>query len=160
MAKKDAEAKHGPPTIHNRRARFDYEILDSIEAGLVLVGSEVKSVWNGRANIGDAYCKFVNGEAWVLNLDIEPYEKAVHFLPERRRDRKLLMHRSEIEKLARRVQEKGLTLVPLKLYFNHGKVKLEIGLARGRKSYDKRDAIAKKDERRDTERMHGAKRRL
>jgi SsrA-binding protein len=143
----------GPPTISNRRAYFDYNILDTYEAGIVLVGSEVKSIWKGRANMTDAYCRIKDGELWLLNLDIEPYEHSVHFLPERRRDRKLLMHKHEIRTLERKTQEKGLALIPLKMYFHSGgKVKVLVGLAQGKKQYDKRTQIAEKETRREKER--------
>lgn len=154
MAKKGGKEQRpdAPRVIQNRRARFDYEFLDTYEAGLVLAGSEVKSLWLGRANLTDAYCLVKNGELWVLNLDIEPYEFSSHFQPERRRDRKMLLHRREIETIARRSQEKGLTIIPSKIYFNHGKAKIEIALARGKKQYDKREQIAKDEMRRDMER--------
>lgn len=157
MAKKK-DVPSGPARIHNRRARFDYEILDTVEAGLVLVGSEVKSVYKGRANLTDAYAKVANGEMWLVNMDIEPYEHSAHFAPDRRRDRKLLLHRREIDTLARRTQEKGLTLIPLALYFKNGKAKVEIGLGRGKRQYDKRESIAKKETQRETERIRGMKR--
>jgi SsrA-binding protein len=152
MARKEAKANEGPKTIQNRKARYDYELLQTFEAGIALAGAEVKSVFGGRANLTDAYCDGKNGELWITNLDIEPYEHTSHFQPERRRDRKLLLHRKEIDLILRRSQEKGLTVVPTKIYFNHGKVKVEIALARGKKSYDKRDQIAKDDIRREVER--------
>ncbi|HEY3782488.1 MAG TPA: SsrA-binding protein SmpB [Fimbriimonadaceae bacterium] len=157
MAKKIAkgmpEPTKSPKVISNRKARFDYELLQFFEAGIALAGSEVKSIFNGRANMVDAYCQIKGDELWILNLDIEPYENAKHFQPDRMRDRKLLLHRAEIHLIERRSMEKGLTIVPTKIYFNHGKVKLEIALARGKRSYDKRDQIAKDDTRRDIERM-------
>jgi SsrA-binding protein len=154
MAKKGKAQKEetGPKVLHNRKARYDYEILDTYEAGVVLAGSEVKSVWNGRVNMTDAYVHMKNGEAWLHSLDIEPYEHSSAYQPERRRDRKLLLHRKEINLIDRRAMEKGLTIVPTKIYFRNGKVKVEIGLARGKKMYDKRDQIAKDDARRETER--------
>lgn len=154
MAKKAKveDKKAGPATIQNRRARFDYDILDTWEAGLVLVGSEVKSIFLGRVNLTDAYCLVKNGEAWLIEADVDPYDKAAHWAPDRRRDRKLLLHRKEIELIARRSQEKGLAILPLKLYFKGGKVKVEIGLGRGKKQYDKRQQIAEKDTRREEER--------
>lgn len=154
MAKKGKEAQNqGPRVIQNRRARFDYELLDTYEAGLVLVGSEVKSIWLGRANLTDSFCKFVGTELWIVSLDIEPYEHASHFQPDRRRDRKLLLHRKELETIERKSMEKGLTIVPTKLFFSHGKAKVQIALARGKRSYDKRDQIAKDDTRREMERL-------
>lgn len=161
MAKKQAGAKaaDAPRQILNRRARYEYNILESFEAGLVLQGSEVKSLFLGRANLGDAFCKVADGELILVNLDIEPYEHASAFQPERRRDRKLLVHAREIANLDRKVKEKGLTLIPLKLYFNaRGKAKAEIGLARGKAAYDKREKIAKDDARREMERLRSTRR--
>lgn len=159
MAKKSAQEKknEGPRSIQNRRARFDYEFVQTFEAGVALVGTEVKSLYLGRANLTDAYCRILNDELWLMNLDIEPYPFATHFQHERRRDRKLLMHRKEIDLIQRRSQEKGLTIIPSAIYFKNGKVKVEIGLARGKSSYDKREQIAKKEERRDAERARNMK---
>lgn len=154
MSKKPGnQAAPAPKQIVNRKARFDYELLQSWEAGLVLVGSEVKSVYLGRVNMVDAYCSIRDGEAWLHNLDIEPYTHASAYQPERRRDRKLLLHRREIALIDRRSKEKGLTIVPTKMYFSHGKVKVEISLARGKRQYDKRQQIAKDDARREMERV-------
>jgi SsrA-binding protein len=153
MAKKKSGNQEGPRVIQNRRARFDYHIEDSYEAGVALAGSEVKSIWLGRANISDAFCRVIDGELWLLNMDVEPYEHASQFQHERRRDRKLLMHRKEIDMIARKAQEKGFALLPLKLYFVRGRVKVEVGLGRGKKAYDKRQQIAKDEERRDIERL-------
>jgi len=124
-----------------------------------LVGSEVKSIFLGRANLTDAYCKVINGQMFLLNLDVDPYDKGVAaFLPDRRRDRRLLMHRKEIDTLERKAQEKGFTLVPLSMYFNsRGKVKVQIGLGKGKAQYDKRDKIAKDDERREMDRARSLK---
>lgn len=159
MAKKGAQNKgaESPRQIQNRRARFDYELIESHEAGIVLVGSEVKSVFLGRANLADAYCQVVNGELFLINADIEPYENSSHFQPERRRDRKLLMHAKEIATLNRKSMEKGFTIMPTKMYFNHGKVKVEVALARGKAQYDKRQQIAKDDTRRELERLRSRK---
>ena len=153
VAKGAAESQVGPKVLVNRKARFDYELSDFEEAGIALAGSEVKSIFNGRANLTDAYIQIKGSEMWLLNLDIEPYENSAHFQPERRRDRKLLMHRKQIATFERRSMEKGLTIVPTKIYFNHGKVKVEIALARGKRSYDKREQLAKDDTRREVERM-------
>ena len=151
MSKKSkSEAKPaGPATIQNRRARYDYEIMDTWEAGIALVGSEVKSVYLGRVNLTDAFCRILGGEAWLISADIEPYDKAAHFAPERRRDRKLLLHRREIDVIERKSQEKGFSILPLKVYFKNGKVKVEIGLGRGKRQYDKREQLAEKDSRRE-----------
>lgn len=154
MGAKNSKAgeKKGPATIQNRKASFDYHFEDTVEAGIVLIGSEVKSLFLGKANLTDAYCQVKDNELWLHSLDIEPYEFANKFGHERRRTRKLLMHRKEIEQLRRKTEEKGLTLVPYKLYFKDGKVKVAIALGRGKKSYDKRDTIKARDERRDLER--------
>lgn len=150
-AKSKVEQK-GPATIHNRKASFEYEFVDTYEAGVVLVGSEVKSIFLGKANLTDAYCQVVGRELWLFNFDIEPYSHTVHFAQARRRERKLLMHRKEIDTIARKTQEKGLALIPFRVYFKGGKVKVEIALARGKKQYDKRDSIKEKDQRREMDR--------
>jgi len=153
MAKKGgAKDSVGPKSIQNRRARFDYEFVQTFEAGLVLVGTEVKSLYLGRANLTDAYCQLRNGELWLFNADVEPYTHATHFQHERRRDRKLLMHRKEIDLLQRRSLEKGLAIIPVALYFKNGRVKAEIALARGKSQYDKRAKIAKDEARKEVER--------
>ncbi|MBS1718137.1 MAG: SsrA-binding protein SmpB [Armatimonadetes bacterium] len=160
MAKKQPKDKSesAPKSIQNRKAYHEYEIIDTFEAGLVLAGSEVKSVFHGRANLTDAYCKVTNGEAWLINADIEPYENASFDKTERRRDRKLLLHKREIDQIDRKSKEKGFTIVALKIYFKNRKAKVEIGLARGKSHYDKREALAKKDERRELERMRSLRR--
>lgn len=153
MGKKGtAKSGEGPRSIQNRKARFDYEILQTYEAGMVLVGTEVKSLYLGRANLTDAYCRVMNGELWLINADVEPYTHATHFQHERRRDRKLLLHRREIDLIQRRSQEKGFSIVPLALYFKAGRAKAEIALARGKAKYDKRDKIAKDEARREAQR--------
>jgi SsrA-binding protein len=144
--------KRGPATIENRRARHDYEFIEQHEAGIVLVGSEVKSVYLGRAHLSDAHCRIKDGELWLLSSDIEPYDKAGSFGHDRRRDRKLLMHRKEIDLLRRKSEEKGLAIIPYKLYFKGGRVKVGIALARGKREYDKREAIKKRETRREIER--------
>lgn len=160
MGKRKADSKSvsGPARIQNRRAHFDYEILERYEAGMVLQGTEVKSLYQGRANLTDAYCEVREGEIWLREADIEPYDHATHFQHERRRDRKLLLHKREIRLISRRSQEKGLTIVPLAIYFKNGKAKAEIALARGKRQYDKRRQIAKEDERRTREQI--SRRRL
>ena len=147
------EDKKVPANIVNRKAKHDYEFIDTYEAGIVLVGSEVKSVAAGRVNMVDAYCDVIKGELWVKNLDIEPYKHAAHsFVPDRRRDRKLLMHRREIDQISRKINEKGLTVVAYKIYFKKGKAKVEITTARGKKLYDKRTSLKEKDQRRELQR--------
>jgi len=137
----------------NRRARHDYEILDTYECGLALVGSEVKSLREGKAQLRDSYARVDGGEVWLYGVHIPPYLAASGFGahdPDRRR--KLLLHRREIGQLAVRSATEHLTLVPLALYFREGRVKVELAVARGRKLYDKRQAIAKRDFERETER--------
>lgn len=158
MARKPAPAANtGPKRIDNRRARFDYAIEESTEAGLVLLGSEVKSLFLGKAALSDSYCQVINGELWLRNMDIEPYEKASVFQHERRRDRKLLMHRKQINEFERKAKEKGFSIIPLAVYFKNGRVKAEIGLGRGKAEYDKRKTIADKDTRREVERARQGK---
>lgn len=153
MAKKGkAEKPGGPATIQNRRATYEYEIIDTYEAGLVLVGSEAKSLFAGKANLTDAYVRILNDEAWILQLDIEPYKFSTAFTPDRRRDRKLLLHRKEIDLIERRAQEKGLSVIPLKIYFKNGRAKVLIGTGRGKKQYDKRQSIAEREVKREIER--------
>lgn len=136
----------------NRRARHDYHILDTWEAGIVLTGSEVKSLRNGKANISDAYGIVREGEVQLLNLHISPYEQASYFNHEPTRTRKLLLHKREIKKMIGSVERQGLTLVPLELYFKRGKVKVALGLGRGKKLFDKRADEKKRDDERDIER--------
>jgi SsrA-binding protein len=143
----------------NRRARHDYEILDTVEAGIELVGSEVKSLREGKAQIRDGYARVDDGQMWLFAVHIPPYVFATGFgqhEPERRR--RLLMHRKEIVEFANRVAQDGLTIVPLSLYFRNGRAKVELGLARGRHTYDKRQAIAKRDAQRDEERSLSTRR--
>lgn len=149
---KPNDAPKVPRTIENRKARHEYELVENHEAGIALAGSEVKSVFQGRVNMVDAYVRVLNGELWLMNLDIEPYEHSSHFRPERRRDRKLLMHRKQIDMLERRSQEKGLTILPIKVYFKNGKVKVEIALGRGKRQYDKREQLKKDEARREADR--------
>jgi SsrA-binding protein len=155
MAKKAAAKENrAPASMSNRRARYDYHFIETHEAGISLAGSEVKSLYLGRGHLTDAYCKIVSGEMMIINLDIEPYEKAAHFQPDRRRDRKLLLHRREIDTLERKSLEKGLTIIPSRIYFKNGRVKVEIALARGRAQYDKREKIEKDEARREAKLVH------
>lgn len=131
--------------INNRRASFDYEILDTFEAGIVLKGTEIKSIRNGHANLKDSYAIIRNNEIFLLNMHISPYEHGNIFNHDETRTRKLLMHKKEIVKLNGKLQLEGLTLIPLKLYFKKNKVKILLGLAKGKKNYDKRETIKKKD---------------
>jgi SsrA-binding protein len=136
----------------NRRARHDYEVLERVEAGLVLVGPEVKSLRAGKASLTDSYALIRRGEAFLENLHISPYPQAGRENPDPKRERKLLLHRKEISRLAGRVAERGLTLVPLSLYFREGRVKVELALARGRRQHDKREAIRERETDRELER--------
>jgi SsrA-binding protein len=137
---------------HNKKARHDYFIEDSYEAGIVLSGTEVKSMRLGRVNLKDSYAVVKNGEVFLCNMHISPYEQGNIFNKDPLRDRKLLFHKKEIFKLQGFIMQKGLTLVPLQLYFKRGKVKVQIGVGKGKKLYDKRDDIAKKDAQRDIDR--------
>jgi SsrA-binding protein len=141
MAKTQNPKTSGPPTILNRRARFDYELLDTYEAGIVLEGSEVKSILAGKASLAGAFCRVEEGELWVFEMDIAPYEKASTHRPDLDRKRKLLLHKKEISLLRRKADEKGLAIIPTKLYFRNRRVKIEIAIARGKKQYDKREKI-------------------
>jgi SsrA-binding protein len=136
----------------NRRAWHDYFIDDRIEAGLVLTGTEIKSIREGRINLRDAYARIEDGEAWLLNAHIAPYEQGNRYNHDPRRPRKLLLHKDEIASLLGRVQQRGYTLIPLQLYLKRGLAKVELGLARGKRQYDKREAIARRDAQREIER--------
>jgi SsrA-binding protein len=136
----------------NRRARHDYHIEETIEAGLVLTGSEVKSLRAGKAQLKDSYGRISKGEVWLFNAHISEYAAAAQFGHEPTRSRKLLLHRREIERLIGKVKERGLTLVPLRLYFKHGRAKVELGLARGKKLYDKRASIKEREVKREVDR--------
>jgi len=137
----------------NKKAFHDYQILEKLEAGLVLTGSEVKSLRQGRCNIKDSYARIMNGEAWLIGLNISSYADASYHDHEPERRRKLLLHKDEIRRLHRKVQEKGFTLIPLRLYFKKGVAKVEIGLATGKREYDKRQDITKRDQERELKRM-------
>jgi SsrA-binding protein len=141
----------------NRRAFHDYQVLETFEAGLVLTGTEVKSLRQGKASLAEAYATVENGEAFVRQLHIPPYEQGNRFNPDPVRTRKLLLHRPQIEKLRRAVEQKGLTVVPLRLYFSRGHAKLLIGVARGKKAFDKRAALAERDARRELDRARRAR---
>lgn len=141
------------PVASNRRARYDYEILETYECGLVLSGSEVKSLRDSKVQLREAYARVDDGEVWVYGMHIAPYAfapGAAGHDPDRRR--KLLLHRRQIEEITASTQQRGLTLIPLAIYFKEGRAKVEVGVARGRKTYDKRRAIAERDMERDVER--------
>jgi SsrA-binding protein len=134
----------------NRKAFHDYSIEETIEAGLVLVGSEIKSLRDGKANLRESYVRVENGEAWLLNAHVGAYPQGgTHFNHEPLRRRKLLLHANEIFYLRSKVEQKGMALVPLRIYLSHGKAKLEVAVARGKKLYDKRDALAERDAQRE-----------
>jgi SsrA-binding protein len=136
----------------NRRAYHDYFIDEKYEAGLVLMGTEVKSMRAGRANLRDGYVRIEGGEAWLENVHVTPYEQAAYGNHEPRRPRKLLLHADEIASLVGKIKQKGYTLIPLRLYFARNHAKVELGLARGKRQYDKRQALAAADARREMER--------
>lgn len=136
----------------NRKARHNYHILDSVEAGIVLTGSEIKSIRAGRVSLGDAYVRPERGELWLLNLHIARYEASSYLSHEPLRPRKLLLHRRQITELASAVAEKGFTLIPLRLYIKDSLAKLEVALARGKKLYDKRESIMRRETERAIER--------
>ena len=149
----EASATSGDKLVaQNRKASHDYAILAPVEAGLVLAGTEVKSLRTGKASLQESWATIENGEAWVMQLHIPPYEQGNRWNLDPVRKRKLLLHRSEIEKLRKALEQKGHTLVPLKLYFTKGRAKLLLGVGRGKKSHDKREAIAERDAKREMDR--------
>ncbi len=155
MAKTTTPAKTGGEKIVtvNRKAFHDYQIEEELEAGIALTGTEIKSIRAGRVNLRDAYARIENGELWLIGCHISPYQQAGgYFNHEPERPRKLLVHRQELNYLREKVQAKGYTLVPLRMALRKGRAKVDIGLGRGKKLYDKRDAMAERDARRDVER--------
>lgn len=153
------KTEHVKIICKNRKAFFNFEIEDTFEVGISLMGSEVKSLRHGKANLSDSYGKIRNGEMFLVDCHISPYSQANRENHEPLRERKLLLHKQEIKKLTGKVAERGYSLIPLRMYFKNGKVKVEIGLARGKKNYDKRESIKKKDQRRELERMMKFKQR-
>jgi SsrA-binding protein len=143
----------------NKKARHDYLILDTHECGLVLTGTEVKSLRQGRASLVDGFAQVDGGEVWLHNVHIPEYAQGTWTNHSARRKRKLLMHRGEIDKLIGKIQESGLTLVPLRLYFKEGRAKVELALAKGKREYDKRQTLREKQDRREAERAVSAARR-
>jgi SsrA-binding protein len=153
MTKNKGSAEDGTRLIcQNRKAYHDYEILETIEAGMVLVGTEVKSLRDGRANLKDSYARIKKDEVFLYGLHISPYTHASYDNHDPERVRKLLLHTYEIKRLFGKTQEKGLSLIPLKLYFKGGRAKVQLGLAQGKKSYDKRHSIKDKEEKRELDR--------
>lgn len=140
--------------IRNRQAGYEFELLDKYTAGIVLTGTEIKSIREGKVNLQDGYCYFNNGEIFVKGVNITPYAQGTHYNHEATRERKLLLKKSEIKKLEGKIEEKGLTLVPLRLFINdRGFAKMEIAVGRGKKLHDKRDSIKERDARRELDRM-------
>ena len=160
MARKteSAETSEIQRIVQNRKARHLYHILETVEAGLVLTGTEVKSLRAGKANLVDSYAMVDRGEVWLMNLHISPYEQGNQFNHEPKRKRKLLLHRRDIRRLIGKTREKGLTLVPISLYFKKGWAKVELALARGKKLHDKREDVAKRDADREMARAMSRKR--
>ena len=149
---KDTKKETQKLIANNKKAYHDYFIEETYETGVALHGTEVKAIRMGKCSIKESFVRIENGEVFVYGMHVSPYEKGNIFNKDPLRVKKLLMHRQEINKLDGKIREKGYTLVPLQVYFKNGKVKVEIGLARGKKLYDKRESIAKKDARRETER--------
>ena len=139
--------------IVNRKARHDYDIISTYEAGIVLTGTEIKSIRNGKMNIRDSYVIIKNGEAYLLNSHIASYEQGNRFNHEETRTRKLLLHKKEILKIEDKINIKGYTLIPIKLYFDKGKAKIELGIAKGKHTYDKKETIKQRDIERETQKM-------
>ena len=152
MADKKDKKKFDPVFAENRKARHDYTVLETIECGLVLSGTEVKSVRHGEVSLAGAYGAVLKGELWLLGADIAAYKFGNRFNHEPKSQRKLLVHAKEIRELQLKTEAKGLTLVPLKVYLKHGRIKVDLGVCRGKQLHDKRDALKKKDLRRDLER--------
>jgi SsrA-binding protein len=150
--KEEKKAVPRAPSMDNRRARYEFEILESVEAGIALTGTEIKSLREGGGSLGEAYARVRDGELWLVSMYIPPYKQGSFSNHDPRRARKLLLHRTQIDRLAGRITEKGLTLVPLRLYFTRGMAKIELGLARGKKLWDKRRATAERDAKRELER--------
>jgi SsrA-binding protein len=148
-AKKKDEAD-GRPIADNRKALYDYEVLDTYEAGIALLGTEVKAIREGGVNLRDSYARLDNGEVWLLNVHVNAYSHRGSSAHVERRQRKLLLHRHEIRKLTGKVAEKGLTLVPLRMYFKGGRVKVALALAKGKQSHDKRETIRRREVDRET----------
>jgi len=151
-AKRSDKAQVGEPAVVNRKARFQYHIDETLEAGIALLGTEVKAIREGRANLTDSYVRLRGGELYLVGCHIGPYSAAGKFNHEPRRERKLLLHRREIDRLAGRVRERGVTLIVPRLYFKNGRVKAELALARGKKRHDKRAALRERQVREEMDR--------
>lgn len=141
-------------TILNKKAKFEYEVTETLEAGMVLTGTEIKSIRMSKASIVESFCQFIEGELFVVNMQVEEYKLGTFYNHKVKRERKLLLHKRELQKWEKKVKDVGVTIVPLKLYINdNGKAKLLIGLARGKKLYDKRESIKERDNKRDLDRL-------
>ena len=151
-AKKSADDGLEKVVASNRAAYHEYFVLDSLEAGIQLLGSEVKSLRDGKANIKDGYVRVENGQAWLHNVDIQPWATASHNNHERLRSRRLLMHRDQIDELYGKSKEQGLSIVPLRLYFTRGRAKVQVAVVKGKKPWDKRQTIAERDAKREMDR--------
>ncbi|MBW3590612.1 MAG: SsrA-binding protein SmpB [Actinobacteria bacterium] len=156
MAKKKKKSTSG--VVSNPKARYNFTILDSFEAGIVLTGTEVKSIRQGKASLQESFAYIKDGEVWLVSMHVAPYEQAGYTQHEPLRKRKLLLHRKEIDKLEAKTKRQGLTLVPLRLYFTRGMAKVELGLAKGKKTFDKREALKAKDAKMQVERSLGRRR--
>jgi SsrA-binding protein len=150
VVEKDEREKAQRVVADNRKARHDYHILETYEAGVALLGTEVKAIREGRVNLRDSYARTEGGEVWMVNVHISPYSHRGYADHAETRQRKLLMHRHEIRKLIGRTAEKGLTLVPLQMYFKNGRIKVLVGLARGKQAHDKRETIRRREVDRET----------
>lgn len=150
MAEKTAREKAQRLVADNRKAYHDYHVLESLEVGVALLGTEVKAIREGRVNLRDSFARLDRGEVWLENVHISPYSHTGYAGHAERRQRKLLLHRHEINKLAGRVREKGLTLVPLQMYFHKGRVKVSLGLVKGKQAHDKRETIRRREIDRET----------
>lgn len=144
-AKNEKKGRFGSPSIENRKARHEYTIEDTFEAGLALTGTEVKSIREGNASLQDSYCQVTGGELWLQNMYVKPYDMGNRWNQDERRPRKLLVKKGELLRLYQKTQQKGLTLIPLKLYFTRGWAKIQVGIARGKQLHDKRESIRQRD---------------
>lgn len=151
-SKKDQKTKKSPVTIQNRKARHNYHVHETFEAGIVLKGTEVKSIRDGKASLHEGFAYLHNGEVWLKNMYIKPYKFGSYYNHDERRDRKLLLKKKEIREIDKQINQKGFTLIPLKLYFKGGYAKVLIGLAKGKKQFDKREDIKQKDVKRELDR--------
>ena len=154
-----ARANNNKTLVENRKARYDYFVEEAMEAGIALVGTEVKSIRKGRANIKEAYAQVVNGEIIIYGMHISPYEEGNIFNVDPLRPKKLLLHKAEIRRIEGMLNQQGLTLIPLSMYLKNGRVKINLGICRGKKNYDKRDAMLEKAHKRDIERQMKEKNR-